>query len=62
MLGLESSVRSRINFVQFSSHNLRPKGNPNEAFTFLSPMETSENILIVVFARSTPGIDDCVTV
>ena len=62
MLGLESSVRSRVTFVQFSSHNLPPKGNPNEAFTFLSPMETSENILIVVFERSTPGIDDCVTV
>ena len=49
MLSLESSVRSRVKFVQFSrhTHNLQPKQNPNETFTFLSPMKTSENILII---------------
>ena len=59
MLSSESSVRSRVKFVQFSrhTHNLQPKRNPNETFTFLSPMKTSENILIVVLAQSMPGID-----
>ena len=60
MLGSESSVWSRVNFVQLSSHNLPPKGNLNEASLFF-PRWKPAKYLICCFARRTPGIDDCVT-